>query len=101
MGDTELPPISKGLTPVQNRIITAATGIMADHEPLIEYQHSLFCQVALPRRRPESRVFERRYWQGSIRIEAGVLWDGKKWVQQPVPAGTKPRLSLIHINSEA
>jgi len=89
------------LPPIQNRIITAATSIMADHEPLIEYQHSLFCQVALPRSRPESRVFERSYRQGSIRIEAGALWNGKTWVEQPVPAGPKPRLALIHINSEA
>ena len=85
------------LPPIQNRIITAATGIMADHEPLIEYQHSLFCQGALPRSRPESRVFERSYRQGSIRIEAGALWNGKTWVEQPVPAGPKPRLALIEL----
>jgi len=101
MGDTEVPPVSKGLTPVHNWIITAASGIMAEHEPLIEYQHSLFCQLVLPRSRPDGRVFERSYRQGSIRIEAGVLWNGRKWVEQPVPAGPKPRLSLIHINSEA
>ena len=91
-----LPP-ARTLPAIQNRIVTAAVTI-GQEDPLdIVYQHSLFCQVALPRRRTEARLFERSYQHGLIRIEAGVLYDGVSLVEQPMPAGPKPRLALIHI----
>ena len=86
---------------IQRRIVTAAVAIGQDDPLDIVYQHSLFCQVALPRRRTEARIFERSYQHGLIRIEAGLLYDGVSLVEQPMPAGPKPRLALIHINSEA
>ena len=92
---------TKKLPTIQSRIITAGTEIWQDNPLDVVYQHSLFCQVVLPRSRPEGRVFERNYRHGSIRLESGALWDGMKWVEQPIPAGPKPRLALIHINSEA
>jgi hypothetical protein len=89
------------LPAIQNRIITAAVEI-AEADPLeVVYQHSLFCQVALPRSRPQGRTFERSYRNGLLRMEAGALWDGRKMVDQPLPAGPKPRLALMHINSQA
>ena len=91
----------KKLPAIQNRIIGAAVDIWQDDPLEIVYQHSLFCQVALPRSRPEGRVFERAYRNGSICLEAGKLWDGTKWLEQPLPAGPKPRLVLCHLNSEA
>lgn len=91
----------KKLPTIQNRIITAAVDIWQDDPLGIVYQHSLFCQVALPRSRPEGRVFERAYRNGSIRMHAGELWDGTRWIEQPLPAGPKPRLALCHLNSEA
>ena len=91
----------KNLPAIQNRIIGAAVEIDRDDPLEIVYQHSLFCQVALPRRRPEGRVFERAYRNGSIRMQAGELWDGTRWLEQPLPAGPKPRLALCHLNSEA
>ena len=89
------------LPTIQKRIINAAVEIEQDDPLGIVYQHSLFCQVALPRSRPEGRIFERAYRNGSVRIESGVLWDGRQWVEQPVPAGAKPRLALMHIHSAA
>jgi len=99
--DTASKPEDKKITAIQGRIITAAAEIATNTEPLIEYQHGLFCQLSLPRSRPQGRVYERHYQHGSIRIEAGALYDGKRWVDQPLPSGPKPRLALIHINSEA
>jgi hypothetical protein len=101
MSNMEPTPISITLAPIPKRIITAAVDIGQDSPFEIVYQHSLFCQVVLPRSRPQNRVFKRSYRQSSIRIEAGELWDGSTWVDQPLPAGPKPRLALIHINSEA
>lgn len=89
------------LPAIQNRILDASVAIEQDDPLEIVYQHSLFCQVALPRSRPEGRIFERAYRNGSVRIEAGALWDGRQWIEQPVPAGAKPRLALMHIHSAA
>ncbi len=101
MSDTELPPIYIELTPIQKRMITAISEIWQDSPFGVVYQHSLFCQVALPRSKPQGRIFERVYQGGIVRIEAGALYDGRKFIDQPVPSGPKPRLALIHINSEA
>ena len=89
------------LPAIQRRIIDASVAIEQDDPLDIIYQHSLFCQVALPRSRPESRTFERAYRNGSVKMQAGELWNGLKWVEQPLPAGPKPRLALMHINSQA
>jgi Plasmid encoded RepA protein len=101
MNDDTKPTDAPQLPAIQGRIIAAAVEI-AEAPPLeIVYQHSLFCQVALPRSRPEGRIFERSYRNGLIRMDAGALWDGRKMVDQPLPAGPKPRLVLMHINSQA
>lgn len=55
----------------------------------------------MPRRRPEGRTFERAYRNGLVRLEAGALFNGLRLVEQPLPAGPKPRLALMHINSQA
>ncbi len=89
------------LPAIQRRIIDASVAIEQDDPLGIVYQHSLFCQVALPRSRPESRTFERAYRNGSVKVQAGELWNGWQWVEQPLPAGPKPRLALMHINSQA
>lgn len=105
MGDDDKKNSTKSdnskLSAIQNRVIHAAVEIEQDDPLEIVYQHSLFCQVALPRRRPDGRIFERIYQNGSVSLEAGKLWDGAKWLEQPLPAGPKPRLALCHLNSEA
>jgi hypothetical protein len=37
----------------------------------------------------------------SIQLEAGKLWNGKEWIQQPLPYGTTPRLVMVYASSEA
>lgn len=91
----------KDLTPIRRRIIESAAAIRLDEATEIEYQHGILCQVGLPRKKTEGRIFERSFKNASIRIKAGELWDGGKWVEQPLPYGPKPRLALIHINGEA
>jgi len=101
MSDDHDPQDTPQLPTIQNRIISAAVEIEQDDPLEIVYQHSLFCQVALPRSRPEGRVFERSYRNGSVCMEAGKLWDGRQWLEQPLPAGPKPRLALMHIHNQA
>jgi hypothetical protein len=91
----------KELTPIHRRLVESSAEIRLDESSGIEYQHGILCQVGLPRKKTEGRVFERSFKNASIRIKAGELWDGEKWVEQPLPYGPKPRLALIHINGEA
>jgi hypothetical protein len=91
----------KDLTHINRRIVESAAEIRLEEASEIEYQHGILCQVGLPRKKTEGRVFERSFKNASIRIRAGKLWDGGKWVEQPLPYGPKPRLALIHINGEA
>lgn len=89
------------LTPITRRILDTAADIVQDDATAIEYQHGILCQVGLPRKKTDGRFFERTFKNASIRITAGSLWNGKQWIDQPVPYGPKPRLALIHFNSEA
>jgi hypothetical protein len=89
------------LPPVASRIIDAAEAVAKDEPERVDYLHSVLCQVGLPRRRTEGDYFERTSGNASMLVKAGELWDGKRWVRQPLPYGTRPRLALIHISSEA
>lgn len=66
-----------------------------------DFLHTVMCQVGLPRSRTEARTFERHSGHMSILLEAGKLFNGKDFVEQPLPYGTTPRLVLVHVSSEA
>lgn len=65
------------------------------------YMHSIMCQVGLPRSKVEGTTFERYSGGAGLLVEAGRLWDGKKFVQQPIPYGPWPRLMLAWMNTYA
>jgi len=84
------------------KLADARAGILDAPIPeRIDFQHAILCQVGLPRSKPDSLSFERTSGKASMLVEAGKLWDGKHWQQQQLPYGTRPRLALIHISSEA
>lgn len=92
-----LPP----LTPTVRRVVDAAVEIGLDPPDAIDFLHTVLCQVGMPRKMTESRVFERSSGAASMLLEAGRLWRRGRWVEQPLPYGTRPRLVMIHISSEA
>ncbi len=51
------------------------------------YMHSIMCQVGLPRSKVDAASFERHSGGVALLVEAGKLWDGKQFVQQPIPYG--------------
>ena len=83
------------------RIIRLAVDIAETPPDRADFLHSVLCQVGLPRRETKAFTFERTNGKASILIEAGKLWNGKAWIQQPIPYGTRPRLALVHVSSEA
>lgn len=84
-----------------HRLTDAAVAIRSESSPRVDFLHSLLCQIGMPRRSTEARTFERRNGHASILIEAGKLWDGSDWVEQPLPSGAIPRLVMVHVSSEA
>ncbi len=73
-------------------------------EPLAqepEFMHAVLCQVGLPRSEVKSREFTRSTGGASMLIEAGKWYDGIRYHDMPLPYGTRPRLVLFHVCSEA
>lgn len=94
LGGSPLPPTTARIIKLGNEI--------AERPPeRPDYLHSVLCQVGLPRRRVTSNTFERTNGNASLLIEAGKLWNGQEWLPQPLPYGTRPRLALVHLSSEA
>jgi hypothetical protein len=93
----DFPPL-RGIT---GRILDARDRITAEPPEDISFQHAILAQVALPRRDVKAPVWERIVGAAALRVEAGALWSGQKWIQQPIPYGTRARLALIHLSTEA
>jgi hypothetical protein len=89
------------LTRNQQRLLDARDQILTERPDRNDFLHTVMCQVGMPRRATEARTFERTSGHISIQLEAGKLWNGKQWIQQPLPYGTTPRLVMVHISSEA
>ncbi len=85
------------------KIVRLSADIMEWPPAKPEFLHAGLCQVGLPRSPTSATTFERKSGKASLLLEAGKLWDGdrEEWVQQPLPYGTRPRLALVHVSSEA
>ena len=83
------------------RVLRFAADIADSPPDRPDFLHTVLCQVGLPRRATAELKFERRNGLASLLVEAGSLYSGQKWLQQPLPYGPKPRLALVHISTEA
>ncbi len=88
-------------TPTVQRLIDASTAIRLEPPDRADFLHTVMCQVGLPRKFTPQRSFERHSGHISILLEAGKLFNGKDFVEQPLPYGTVPRLVMVHVSSEA
>ena len=67
----------------------------------LQFSHTVLCPVGLPRRKLPVRSFERTNGNKSLLVEAGRLWNGLSWIDQPLPYGAIPRLVMVHVSTEA
>lgn len=96
-------PATPALTRSETKLITAGA-VIADERPSgddMAFMHSIMCQVGLPRSKVDGTSFERHSGGAALLVEAGKLWDGKQFVQQPIPYGAMPRLMLAWMNTYA
>lgn len=88
--------------PIIQRLLEASVDITNQDEPdSLDFIHSVLAQVGMPRKAIEERFFERTSGRAIMRLEAGTLYSQGKFVQHPLPYGTKPRLVMVHISGEA
>ncbi|WEQ60576.1 replication protein RepA [Novacetimonas hansenii] len=89
------------LSPTTARVIQLSAEIQATPPDDIEFMHTVLCQVGLPRKRTKETRFERNNGKASLLITAGEMYNDGHWEKLFVPYGTKPRLALFHISTEA
>jgi len=92
------------LTPKQNRIIQGVFENSEDDSQRITYSHSTMCQTSLPfKNMGDLREWKNRNGDAVVLIEAGSIYNPllKDTVKIGLPYGVKPRLVLLHLNSEA
>lgn len=93
----------QGLSRTESELIDASVRIKSDPPSSNDFtfMHSIMCQVGLPRSRVSGAEFERRCGAAGLYIRAGKIWDGKQFLQQPVPYGPMPRLVMAYLNTQA
>lgn len=112
LGDivTNLPAVraAKKINPnsrVYHRLIKPMGDDEVNGKQHLAFQHTVFCQTGLPYRNPgdDIRIWQREQGAVSLRVEAGAAKHPKtgQWVEIGLPWGTKPRLILAHLNTEA
>lgn len=101
MTDAWQPANLPALTSRQKRLLEASLKINNEAPERSDFLHTVMCQVGLPRSQTDALKFERRNGHISILLEAGKLYNGRNWVQQPLPYGSTPRLVMVHVSSEA
>ena len=89
------------LTTQQRRLLDTSEAIRTEPSDRTDFLHTVMCQVGLPRRATDAKVFERQSGAFSVLLQAGQIWNGRHWVDQPLPYGTTPRLVMVHVSSEA
>jgi Plasmid encoded RepA protein len=91
------------LTPKQSRIVDAIAWL--EQEPQrITYSHSTLCQTSLPFKNTGTvRTWKNRNGDAVVVLTAGEAYDPSKadTVELGLPYGAKPRLILLHLNSQA
>jgi len=94
--------MTKKMTAREKKIIEAGADIFEKGPAKSpNFLHAALCQAHLPRSPQRAREYVRTDGDTSLRIEAGSLFDGKKWVPQPLPFGVMPRLILMYLNTYA
>lgn len=98
------PAARRATLPRKARMLIDTAATMVEEPPTIAtacFLDTVLCQVGMPRRHLSVRRFERCNGGASLLLEAGALWNGAQWIDQPLPYGPKPRLMMIHVCTEA
>lgn len=92
-------------SPIKQRLLEFATEIASSSPEDLTFQHSIMAQCALPAARPPNGTlsWESRQGRATLLVEAGKALNPNTghFEQLGLPYGSKSRLLLMHLNSEA
>lgn len=98
-------PATASNSPITTRLINASVDIQTSPVRELAFQHTVFCQTAMPYRNPGDhlRHWERTNGQITLEIEAGRALDPRtrKFGPVPLPYGPRARLVLMHLHTIA
>jgi hypothetical protein len=96
-----------GVSKITQRILEGAVAVRLDRASIEDaiFQHSVLCQTFLPYRNPgdETKIWQQKQGNVSLAVQANHVLNPETGEFEFVglPYGTKSRLILAHINSEA
>jgi hypothetical protein len=92
----------KMVAPDQRRLIDIAAEILGEENASLSYMYSGFAMTTLPHRQLEhDQIWERRNGRLSLLIEPGHLYVNGTAVRYGVPYGSRARLIMFYLQSEA
>lgn len=98
-------PTVKKPSHIKTRLVEASVAIDQQAPDEILFQHTIFCQTAMPYRDPgdTERRWQLRQGHAILEIDAGRAFDqaANDLVDVGLPFGPKPRLVLCYLNTEA
>ena len=91
---------------INERLVKTASEIATDKATIEDaiFQHSVLCQTFLPYRNPgdDVKVWQQKQGNVSLAVQSGRAFNKNGDLEEiGLPYGTKARLILAHINSEA
>jgi hypothetical protein len=90
------------VTPHERRLVDIAHEVMADEQQAIGIGYSGMCLTSLPYRKlPDDKVWVKQGHQVTLLIEPGHLLVRGKPVRYGVPWGSRGRILLIHLMTQA
>ena len=92
---------SRKITRLQRKLVHTSMEVNDFVHDRPDYLHAMLCQLGMPRSKQASRTFERSIGRASMMLTAGKRYTRQGWEEMPLPYGSKPRLAMIHLCSEA
>ncbi len=92
------------IPPTTARVVDTAVEILGDPDPdELAFLHTVLASTFLPYRDPKTRDYVRKNGRASLILTAGYLLDPRtrEPALQGLPYGTKPRLLLVHLCTQA
>ena len=89
-------------TDAQRKVLEAAFGYMSDEDSTVGFLFSGWCQTALPHRKlPDDEIWRVKTDHVSLMVEPGSVDAPAGPVRVGVPYGSRARLILLYLQSEA
>src|SRR5512132_1878980 len=85
--DLDVSQMTAGLPRTVRRVVETSNNIVQAPPEQTDFLHAILCQVGMQRSATRDRHFERANGSATMRLEAGAMYDGKRFIEQSLPYG--------------